>query len=162
MIKPSYEAMQTEDPTFTAFNGRAFRYRDKPMKATVGKPQRIYVVAAGPTLGSDFHVVGEIFDTVQPDGNPLNVLDGVSTFGVPAGGGAMFELTFDEAGATRSSPTHSAGPTPVHSGCSRPRRTSSRGPRHERPVRPADLGVDGTRIRDDLGGASLGVDTRNR
>ncbi len=98
MIKPSYEAMRTEEPTFTAFNGRAFRYRDKPMKATVGKPQRIYVVAAGPTLGSDFHVVGEIFDTVQPDGNPLNIIDGVSTYGVPAGGGAMFELTFDEAG----------------------------------------------------------------
>ncbi len=56
------------------------------------------MVAAGPTLGSDFHVVGEIFDTVQPDGNPLNVLDGISTYGVPAGGGAMFELTFDEAG----------------------------------------------------------------
>ena len=55
--------------------------------------------AAGPTLGSDFHVVGEIFDAVQPDGNPLNVLSGVSTYGVPAGGGAMFELSFDEAGS---------------------------------------------------------------
>ena len=98
MIKPSYEAMRTREPTFTAFNGRAFRYRDKPIKAAVGKPQRIYVVAAGPTLGSDFHVVGEIFDTVQPDGNPVNVMEGVSTYGVPAGGGAMFELTFDEAG----------------------------------------------------------------
>jgi nitrite reductase (NO-forming) len=99
MIKPSYEAMRTQDPTFTAFNGRAFRYRDKPLAATVGKQQRIYVVAAGPTLGSDFHVVGEIFDSVQPDGNPLNVMHGVSTYGVPAGGGSMFELTFDEPGS---------------------------------------------------------------
>ena len=60
--------------------------------------QRLYVVDAGPTLDSDFHVVGEIFDTVQPDGNPLNALFGVSTYGVPAGGGAMFELSFDEPG----------------------------------------------------------------
>ncbi len=97
-IRSTYEAMQTQDPRFTAFNGRAFRYRDDPIQVAVGQPQRVYVVAAGPTLGSDFHVVGEIFDTVEPDGNPANVLEGVSTYGVPAGGGAMFELTFDEAG----------------------------------------------------------------
>lgn len=99
MIKPSYKAMQTKDPTYAAFNGRAFRYRDNPITADVGEPLRLYVVAAGPTLDSDFHVVGDIFDTVQPDGNPLNSLTGVSTFGVPAGGGAMFELTLDEAGS---------------------------------------------------------------
>jgi len=97
-IKPTYAAMRTEDPTYAAFNGRAFRYRDKPIDVAVGQPQRVYVVAAGPTLDSDFHVVGEIFDTVEPDGNPFNELQGVSTYGVPAGGGAMFELTFDEAG----------------------------------------------------------------
>jgi nitrite reductase (NO-forming) len=99
MIKPSYKAMRTQDPTFAAFNGRAFRYRDRPISVAVGEPQRVYVVAAGPTLGSDFHVVGEIFDTVQPDGNPANAMLGVSTYGVPAGGGAVFELTFDEAGS---------------------------------------------------------------
>ena len=99
VIKPSYKAMRSQDPTFAAFNGRAFRYRDKPINVAVGKPQRIYVVAAGPTLGSDFHVVGDIFDTVEPDGNPFNVMHGVSTYGVPAGGGAMFELTFDEPGS---------------------------------------------------------------
>jgi len=98
MIKPSYKAMQTEDPTFTAFNGKAFRYRDKPIDVKVGQPLRLYVVAAGPTLGSDFHVVGDIFDTVEPDGNPFNVMHGVSTYGVPAGGAAMFELTLDEPG----------------------------------------------------------------
>ena len=98
LIHPTYRAMQTRDPTFAAFNGRAFHYRDNPIDVPVGEPVRLYVVAAGPTLGSDFHVVGEIFDTVQPDGNPLNLLSGVSTYGVPAGGGAMFELSFDEAG----------------------------------------------------------------
>ena len=95
---PSYGAMQHDDPVFTAFNGKAFRYRDRPMKATAGRLQRLYVVDAGPTLDSDFHVVGEVFDRVEPDGNPLNALFGVSTYGVPAGGGAMFELNFDAAG----------------------------------------------------------------
>jgi len=99
VIRPSYRAMRTEDPTFAAFNGRAFRYRDNPIRATVGEPLRLYVVDAGPTLDSDFHVVGDIFDTVQPDGNPANTMTGVSTFGIPAGGGAMFELTLDEAGS---------------------------------------------------------------
>jgi len=99
LIKPTYKRMQTKSPTFAAFNGRAFRYRDKPIEVAVGEPQRIYVVAAGPTLGSDFHVVGEIFDTVQPDGNPANLLTGVSTYGVPSGGGAAFELSFDEPGS---------------------------------------------------------------
>lgn len=98
-LKPSYEDMQTEDPTFTAFNGRAFRYKDKPIDVAVGQPQRVYVVAAGPTLGSDFHVVGDVFDSVQPDGNPANELFGVSTYGVPSGGAASFELTFDQPGS---------------------------------------------------------------
>jgi nitrite reductase (NO-forming) len=97
-IRPSYKAMQTRPPTFTAFNGRAFQYRDKPVEVTVGEPQRVYVVAAGPTLDSNFHIVGEIFDTVQPDGNPANEMTGVSTYSVPAGGGAVFELEFDEPG----------------------------------------------------------------
>jgi nitrite reductase (NO-forming) len=98
-IHPSYKAMRTSDPTFTAFNGRAFRYRDDPIAVHVGEPLRLYVVDAGPTLDSDFHVVGDIFDTVEPDGNPLNSLTGVSTYGVPAGGAAVFELTLDEPGA---------------------------------------------------------------
>lgn len=98
-LKSSYKAIQTENPKYAAFNGKAFRYRDKPIDVAVGQPQRIYVVAAGPTLGSDFHVVGEIFDQVQPDGNPANQLFGVSTYGVPSGGGALFELTFNVAGS---------------------------------------------------------------
>lgn len=98
-LKSSYNAMRTQPPAFTAFNGRAFRYRDKPIELAVGTPQRVYVVAAGPSLGSDFHVVGEIFDTVQPDGNPANAMTGVSTYHVPAGGAAVFELSFDEPGS---------------------------------------------------------------
>ena len=98
-LRSSYEAMQTEQPRFVAFNGRAGRYARHPIDVPIGAPVRIYVVDAGPTEPSDFHVVGDIFDSVQPDGNPANELTDVSTFGIPAGGGASFELTFPEAGS---------------------------------------------------------------
>jgi nitrite reductase (NO-forming) len=52
------------------------------------------VVNAGPSLRSDFHIVGAVFDRVYPDGNPKNVLNSVQTWTVPAGGGAVFETEF--------------------------------------------------------------------
>ena len=51
---------------------------------------------AGPSFNSDFHVVGAVFDRVYPDGNPDHVLEGVQTYMVPAGGGAVFETVFDK------------------------------------------------------------------
>jgi nitrite reductase (NO-forming) len=99
VLRPSYKTIRTKPPRYAVFNGRAFRYQRSPIEVGVGVPQRVYVVAAGPTLGSDFHVVGEIFDSVQPDGNPANLMTGVSTYRVPAGGGAVFELEFDEPGS---------------------------------------------------------------
>lgn len=97
-LRPSYEAMQQDFPTFVAFNGRAERYARHPIEVPVGSLVRIYVVDAGPTEPSAFHVIGNIFDTVELDGNPANQFTGVSTFGIPAGGGAVFELTFPEPG----------------------------------------------------------------
>lgn len=98
LLHSSLGAMRRQAPRVVAFNGRALRYATHPIAVPVGKPVRIYLVDAGPTLDSDFHVVGTIFDTVQPDGNPDNALHDVSTQLVPAGGGAVFELTFPEAG----------------------------------------------------------------
>ncbi|MGH7587957.1 MAG: hypothetical protein ACRELU_05135 [Gemmatimonadota bacterium] len=51
---------------------------------------------AGPSLRSDFHVVGAIFDRVIPDGDPEHALEHVQTYTVPAGGGAVFETVFEE------------------------------------------------------------------
>jgi nitrite reductase (NO-forming) len=53
-------------------------------------------VNAGPSLRSDFHIVGTVFDRVYVDGNPKNVLEHVQTQMIPAGGGAVFETRFDE------------------------------------------------------------------
>jgi hypothetical protein len=49
---------------------------------------------AGPNARSDFHVVGNIFDRVYPGGNVSQVIEGVQTYTVPTGGGAVFELEF--------------------------------------------------------------------
>jgi nitrite reductase (NO-forming) len=85
-------------PAFTAFNGVPLRYLRRPIAVRVGRPVRIYLVDAGPSLGSAFHVVGEIFDAFLPDGGTAPFRSDVSTGYVPAGGGAIFELTFDRPG----------------------------------------------------------------
>jgi nitrite reductase (NO-forming) len=98
VLRPTVKSMLGRAPTFTAFNGSPFRYVRKPIKVRVGELVRIYLVDAGPSLGSAFHVVGEIFDTVLPDGGTAPYGSSVSTGYVPAGGAAIFELRFDEAG----------------------------------------------------------------
>ena len=98
VLKSSLKAMMTRQPKYTAFNGSPFRYLRKPLQVKAGEPVRIYLVNAGPSLGSAFHIVGEIFDNVLPDGGTAAFGSSVSTAYVPAGGASIFELTFDEPG----------------------------------------------------------------
>lgn len=91
---PDWNAAMAKVASQVTFNGRAFQYKDNPLQVDVGDRVRFFVVNAGPTFRSDFHVVGAIFDRVYPDGNPLNRLEGVQTYTVPAGGGAVFETVF--------------------------------------------------------------------
>jgi nitrite reductase (NO-forming) len=88
------------EPDWTSFNGYAHQYVEHPLTAQPGDLVRFYVVDAGPSLTTAFHVVGTIFDKVYPDGdmNPAHVLTGVQTHDVPAGGGAVFEVKIDEPG----------------------------------------------------------------
>src|SRR6266702_2764930 len=84
------------DASYVVFNGRAFQYQQHPLQVAVGDRVRLFVVSAGPTFTSDFHIVGTVFDKVYPDGNPQHALSSVQTYGVPAGGGAGFETVFDK------------------------------------------------------------------
>src|SRR5213592_2981142 len=84
------------DARYVVFNGRAFQYQEHPLQVDVGDRVRLFVVSAGPTFTSDFHIVGTVFDKVYPDGNPQHALSSVQTYGVPAGGGAVFETVFDK------------------------------------------------------------------
>ena len=93
---PDWNAAMDKKASQVVFNGRAFQYKDHPLQVAEGDNVRFFVVNAGPTFRSDFHVVGAIFDRVYPDGNPDNVLEKVQTYTVPAGGGAVFEAKFEK------------------------------------------------------------------
>jgi nitrite reductase (NO-forming) len=95
-VIPDWNRAMAKQATQVVFNGRAFQYKDAPLSVDVGDRVRFFVVNAGPTFRSDFHVVGAVFDRVYPDGNPRNVLERVQTQTVPAGGGAVFETVFEE------------------------------------------------------------------
>ncbi|HET7274841.1 MAG TPA: multicopper oxidase domain-containing protein [Longimicrobiaceae bacterium] len=96
MMKPDWNAAQDKDASYVVFNGKAFQYKANPLEVDVNDRVRIFVVNAGPSLRSDFHIVGAVFDKVYPDGNPDNALEGVQTWLIPAGGGAVFETVFEE------------------------------------------------------------------
>ena len=95
-MQPDFRAAMDKRASHVVFNGRAFQYKDTPLQVEVGDRIRLFIVAAGPSFRSDFHIVGAIFDRVYPDGNPTNVLESVQTYTVPAGGGAVFETVFEE------------------------------------------------------------------
>ena len=85
-------------PDWTTFNGYANQYVTHPLTAKPGETVRLYVVAAGPTLDTDFHVVGTIFNRAWVNGDMTQYQQGVQTVGVPAGGGAVFDVKIDEPG----------------------------------------------------------------
>lgn len=85
-------------PDWTTFNGYANQYVTHPLKADPGETVRFYVVAAGPTLDTNFHVVGTILDRAWVNQDMTRFQQGVQTVGVPAGGGAVFDVKIDEPG----------------------------------------------------------------
>jgi nitrite reductase (NO-forming) len=85
-------------PDWTTFNGYANQYVTHPLTADPGETVRLYVVAAGPTLDTNFHVVGTIFDRAWVNGDMTQFQQGVQTVGVPAGGGAVFDVKIDDEG----------------------------------------------------------------
>lgn len=58
-------------PDFVLFNGVANQYKDAPLKVETGERVRVYVLNAGPSVDSAFHIVGTIFDTVIKEGVKL-------------------------------------------------------------------------------------------
>jgi nitrite reductase (NO-forming) len=58
-------------PDLVLFNGVANQYKDHPIEVATGKRVRIFVLNAGPSVDSSFHIVGTIFDTVRKEGVAL-------------------------------------------------------------------------------------------
>ena len=86
-----------------AFNGYAGQYAFAPLTATAGKRVRIWVVDAGPSAPSAFHVVGTVFDTVFADGAYLlrrndPTRGGAQALNLAPAQGGFVEFTFTEPG----------------------------------------------------------------
>jgi nitrite reductase (NO-forming) len=95
----SMEKARAMMPDWTTFNGYANQYVTHPLTADPGETTRFWVVAAGPTLDTNFHVVGTILDRAWVNGDMTNPPQrGVQTVGVPAGGGAVFDVKIDDEG----------------------------------------------------------------
>jgi nitrite reductase (NO-forming) len=81
-----------ERPSYVVFNGAVGSLvGDKALTAKVGERIRLYVGNGGPNLSSSFHVIGEIFDTVYPEGG-TTPSHNVQTTVIPAGGASIVEF----------------------------------------------------------------------
>ena len=82
------------------FNGRMGALLDKgALTAKVGETVRLFVGNGGPNLISSFHVIGEIFDRVYPEGGiGADLRRNIQTTLVPAGGAAIVEFKVDVPG----------------------------------------------------------------
>jgi nitrite reductase (NO-forming) len=87
-------------PDWMTFNGYAGQYVKHPLTAEPGELVRFWVVDAGPSLDTDFHIVGTVLNTAYPFGdmNPADALHNVQTVTVPAGGGGVFDVKIDKPG----------------------------------------------------------------
>ncbi|WP_196468426.1 multicopper oxidase domain-containing protein [Planomonospora sp. ID91781] len=95
--------LYTADYDAVAFNGYAGQYRFAPLTATAGERTRIWVVDAGPSAPSAFHVVGAVFDTVFKDGGYTVRPDdtaggGAQVLDLAPSQGGFVEFTFAEPG----------------------------------------------------------------
>ena len=96
----SAEKIAAGQHDLVAFNGYPMQYDHEPLTATVGERVRIWVLAAGPNVGSAFHVVGGQFDTVYREGayELLPGSGGSQVLGLFPAQGGFVELVLPEAG----------------------------------------------------------------
>ena len=87
-------------PDWMTFNGYAGQYVTHPLTADPGQLVRFWVVDAGPSIDTDFHIVGTILNTAYPFGSmrAADALHNVQTVTVPAGGGGVFDVRVDKPG----------------------------------------------------------------
>ncbi|MBI4494672.1 MAG: nitrite reductase, copper-containing [Chloroflexi bacterium] len=94
----SLDKMLDERPDFVVFNGSVGSLtKERALKARVGETVRIFFGVGGPNMTSSFHVIGEIFDRVYPEG-ASEPLTNVQTTLVPAGGAAIVDFKVEVPG----------------------------------------------------------------
>ena len=85
--EPNTDKIAAKTPDLMTFNGVAFQYHQQPLKAKVGERLRFWVMAAGPSLPTSFHVVGLQFDQVFFEG--AWTLGGPNRIGAAWSGGSQ-------------------------------------------------------------------------
>jgi nitrite reductase (NO-forming) len=86
-------------PDWVTWNGYANQYVKHPLEAHPGHTVRFYVVDAGPSLNTTFHVVGTVLQRAWLNGDVLDAPQhGIQTATVPAGGTGIFDVTIDQPG----------------------------------------------------------------
>src|SRR3989344_5656904 len=84
-------------PQYIVWNGRVKGLVGN-MTGNVGEKVRIFVGNGGVNLISNFHVIGEIFDTVYPEAALRDPIRNVQTTIVPAGGASVVEFDLNYPG----------------------------------------------------------------
>jgi len=95
----SFENGLIEHPSHVVFNGMAGALIKNPLKAKVGDTVRMFYINAGPNHVASWHIIGEIFDRVYPEGALISPpLQNIQTTVVPAGGSSMAEFKVEVPG----------------------------------------------------------------
>jgi len=86
-------------PDWVTWNGYAAQYKTHPLTASPGETVRFWVVDAGPSLNTEFHVVGTILARAWVNADLVDAPQhDIQTAVVPAGGGGVFDVKIDKPG----------------------------------------------------------------
>jgi nitrite reductase (NO-forming) len=87
--------MAAKKPDVIAFNGYANQYQQEPIGVRKGEKVRMYVLNAGPSVWSAFHVIGTVFDRTVVEGTTGH---DAQTINLAPSQGGWVEFTLDEEG----------------------------------------------------------------
>jgi nitrite reductase (NO-forming) len=91
----SQAKMEAKTPDVIAFNGFGAQYKDHPITVEKGEKVRMYVLNAGPSIWSAFHVIGTVFDKTMVEGTPGK---SAQTINLAPSQGGWVEFTLDDEG----------------------------------------------------------------
>lgn len=91
----NFQKMQAKNPDVIAFNGFGDQYATKPITVERGEKIRMWLLNAGPSIWSAFHVIGTVFDRTVIEGTTGR---SVQTVNLAPSQGGWVEFTLDEEG----------------------------------------------------------------
>ena len=87
--------MAAKNPDVLAFNGFGAQYKEHPIAVKKGERVRMYVLNAGPSIWSAFHVIGTVFDRTVVEGT---VGRSAQTVNLAPSQGGWVEFTLEDEG----------------------------------------------------------------